>query len=167
MLAAVATGLCALVGVTWPLTSIAVSLALVALVVAALVDVVEHRLPNALVGLGLVPVVLCLAAAGSSDLLGACLLGAALLGGPLLVTHLASPAGMGFGDVKAGAVAGAAVGLIDPQLAVLALVLGLATAATWGLLRRSRTVPFGPGLVAGSLAALVVGRFVGIEAVIW
>ena len=83
------------------------------------------------------------------------------------MTHLVSPAGMGFGDVKAGAVAGAALGLIDPQLAVLALVLGLAAAASWGLVRRSRTVPFGPGLVAGALAALVVARLVGIEAVGW
>ena len=74
---------------------------------------------------------------------------------------------MGFGDVKAGAVAGAALGLIDPQLAVLALVLGLAAAASWGLVRRSRTVPFGPGLVAGALAALLIGRLVGIEAVVW
>ncbi|HEX7247806.1 MAG TPA: type II secretion system F family protein, partial [Actinomycetota bacterium] len=36
-------------------------------------------------------------------------LGAAVLGGPLLVTHLVTPAGMGFGDVKAGAVLGAAL----------------------------------------------------------
>ena len=76
---------------------------------------------------------LALAVAGSADLLRSSLVGAALLGGPLLVTHLVSPAGMGFGDVKAGAVAGAALGLIDPQLAVLALVLGLAAAASWGL----------------------------------
>ena len=39
--------------------------------------------------------------------------GAALVGAPLLATHLVSPAGMGFGDVKAGTVLGAAVGLVD------------------------------------------------------
>ena len=68
-----------------------------------------------------------------------------MLGGPLLLTHLVSPTGMGFGDVKAAAVLGAALGLIDPQVALLALVLGLASAAVWGLARRARSVAFGPG----------------------
>ena len=166
VLAAGAFVVCALVGVTWSPSSIAVGLSLATLVIAAVVDVVEHRLPNTLVGLALVPVVLTVALAGSGYVLRSGLVAAALLGGPLLVTHLVSPAGMGFGDVKAGAVAGAALGLVDPQLAVLALVLGLATAASWGLVRRARTVPFGPGLVAGALAALVVARLVGIEAVV-
>ena len=40
--------------------------------------------------------------------------------------------GMGFGDVKAGAVLGAALGLLEPQIALLALVLGLAAAALVG-----------------------------------
>ena len=166
-LAVAALLLCALIGVTWPPVSIAVGSSLAVLVIAAVVDVVEHRLPNVLVGLALVPSVLALSAAGSPDLLRSSVVGAGLLGGPLLVTHLVSPAGMGFGDVKAGAVAGAALGLIDPRLAVLALVVGLAAAASWGLVRRSRAVPFGPGLVAGALAALVVARVVGIEAVMW
>ena len=61
------------------------------------------------------------------------------------MTHLVSPAGMGFGDVKAGAVIGAAVGLVDPQLAALALVLGLAGSAGWAAVRRRRTIPLGPG----------------------
>ena len=67
------------------------------------------------------------------------------------LTHLVSPAGMGFGDVKAGAVAGAALGLIDPQLAVLALV------ARPGRRRRVGPRPpvphraVRPGLVAGAL----------------
>lgn len=167
VVAAVALGCCVALTFTWPPASVAVGLTLGVLVLAAVVDVVEHRLPNALVAIAAVPVAVALLAATSSDLLRSALFGAALLGGPLLLTHLVSPAGMGFGDVKAGAVAGAALGLIDAQLALLALVLGLAAAAGWGLARRSRSVPFGPGLVAGALAALVVARIVGIEAVSW
>ena len=107
---------------------------LVVLVAAAVVDVAEHRLPNALVGLAAASRSCwrC-SAAGSADLLRSSRRRRRLLGGPLLVTHLVSPAGMGFGDVKAGAVLGAALGLLDPQIALLALVLGLAAAASWGL----------------------------------
>ena len=61
---------------------------------------------------------------------------------------------MGFGDVKAGAVLGAALGLLAAPLAVLALVLGLLAAATFGLLRRLRTIALGPALVAGAVLAL-------------
>ena len=58
---------------------------------------------------------------------------------------------------------GAAVGLIDAQLAVLALVLALAGGACWGLARRARSIPLGPALVAGALAALAIGRLIGVE----
>ena len=108
-----------------------------------------------------------LIAAGSGDLARSAAVGAAMLAGPLLLTHLVSPTGMGFGDVKAGAVLGAALGLIDPQVALLALVLGLASAAVWGLARRARSVAFGPGLVTGALLALAIARAAGVEAVTW
>ena len=87
------------------------------------------------------------------------------VGGPLLVTHLIAPRGMGFGDVKAGAVLGAALGLLAAPLAVLALVLGLLAAATFGLLRRLRTIALGPALVAGAVLALTIGRLVGVDVV--
>ena len=131
------------------------------LVSAALVDVAEHRLPNGLVAVAALPVVVMLIAAGSGDLARSAAVGAVMFAGPLLLTHLVSPAGMGFGDVKAGAVLGAALGLIDPQVALLALVLGLASAAAWGLARRARSVAFGPGLVTGALLALAIGRAAG------
>ena len=137
------------------------------LVSAALVDVAEHRLPNGLVAVAALPVVVMLLAAGSGDLARSAAIGAAMFAGPLLLTHLVSPTGMGFGDVKAGAVLGAALGLIDPQVALLALVLGLASAAAWGLARRARSVAFGPGLVTGALLALAIARAAGVEAVTW
>ena len=87
--------------------------ALLVLVAAALVDVVEHRLPNPIVAAALVPVVVTVALVGSSDVARGAVAGAALVGLPLFGTHLVTPAGMGFGDVKAGAALGAAVGLLD------------------------------------------------------
>jgi len=125
------------------------------LVGAALVDAVEHRLPNALVALSAVPVVVALVAS-VGELLPGALVGAAWIGGPLLLAHLVSPGGMGFGDVKAGAVLGAALGLLGPALAPLALVIGLALGAGYGLARRAGSIPLGPALVAGALLSLLL-----------
>jgi leader peptidase (prepilin peptidase) / N-methyltransferase len=141
--------------------AVATGVALAVLTTAALVDAVRHRLPNVLVALAAVPVAAALAVAWSGPLLWGALAGAAFLGVPLLVTHLVAPAGMGFGDVKAGIVLGAALGLLGGPLALLALVLGLALAAVWGLARRAKSIALGPALVAGALLALAVGRLVG------
>jgi leader peptidase (prepilin peptidase) / N-methyltransferase len=144
----------------------ATGLSVLLLVAAALVDAVEHRLPNALVGAAVVPVILAMAIAwvsGTTGVVGGAALGAALLGGPLVLTHLVSPAGMGFGDVKAGAVLGAALGLINAQIAVLALLLGLSGAAFWALAGRRRSIALGPGLVAGAVLALIVARVLHME----
>jgi leader peptidase (prepilin peptidase)/N-methyltransferase len=147
--------------------AVATGLSVLVLVAAALVDAVEHRLPNVLVGVAAVPVLAAAAVAwvtGATDVVAGAGVGALVLGGPLLVTHLVSPAGMGFGDVKAGAVLGAALGLINVQIAVLALLLGLAGVAGWALARRRRTIALGPGLVAGAVAALLVARILNLEA---
>jgi len=152
---------CGLLAAWWlPLTTrvLGTAAGVVVLVAAALVDVAEHRLPNRLVAAAAVPVVVALVVAWSGDVGRSVVLGAALVGGPLLLTHLASPTGMGFGDVKAGAVLGAGVGLVDARLALFGLVAGLAIGASWGLARRARSVPLGPALVAGALVALAVGR---------
>ena len=167
---AIATVTCALVTMWWlPVTArvLGTALALVVLGAAALVDVAERRLPNRLVVAALVPVVVTVAVSWSSDVLRDVVAGAALVGVPLLVTHLVSPAGMGFGDVKAGAVLGAALGLLSPQLALFALVLGLATGAICGLVRGARSIPLGPALVAGALAALVAGHLLDPKGLVW
>jgi len=135
------------------------------LTIAAVVDAAVHRLPNAVVAAAAVPILLALALVWSGDLVRSAAAGAALLGGPLLVTHLIAPSGMGFGDVKGAVVLGAALGLIAAPLAALALVLGLLAAATFGLLRRARTVALGPALVAGAVLALVLGRLLGVDPV--
>jgi hypothetical protein len=135
--------------------ALATGACLLVLIAAALVDAVEHRLPNALVALAFVPVGVALVASAGALLPGA-LLGAAWIGGPLLLTHLVSPAGMGFGDVKAGAVLGAGLGLLAGALAPLTLVIGLALGAGYGLARRAGSIPLGPALVAGALLALAL-----------
>ena len=137
---------------------------LLVLLAAALVDAAEHRLPNVLVAAAAIPIVVTLAVSWSPDLARSVAGGAVFVAVPLLVTHLVSPAGMGFGDVKAGVVLGAALGLVDAQLALFALVAGLAAGAAWGLTRRASSIPLGPALVAGAIAALAVGRVLGVEA---
>ena len=73
------------------------------LTIAALVDAVAHRLPNALVASRPPsPSWRPSHCTGPPTSCAVRLAGAALLGGPLLVTHLIAPRGMGFGDVKAG-----------------------------------------------------------------
>ena len=136
---------------------VACGLSLLVLVLAALVDVVEHRLPNVVVLCAAVPVVTALALIGSGALLRDVLSGALVVAGPLLAVHLITPSGMGFGDVKAGAVLGAAMGLIDVELALLALVVGLGAGAAWGVATRARSIALGPSLVAGALAAVLIG----------
>jgi leader peptidase (prepilin peptidase)/N-methyltransferase len=132
-------------------------LSLLVLVGAALVDAVEHRLPNALVLTAALPVIAAVLGTGSAELARSAAAGAAVVAVPLLVTHLVTPSGMGFGDVKAGAVLGAAMGLVDIELAVLTLVFGLGAAAACGLATRARSIALGPGLVAGALAAHLIG----------
>lgn len=147
----------------------ATGLSVTMLLAAAVVDAVEHRLPNSLVAAAAVPPA---AAAASTFLwttrpIAGALAGALALGGPLLVAHLASPAGMGFGDVKAGVALGMALGLLEVRLTLVALASGAAATVLWSLASRRRVVPFGPGLVAGAVVALLVGRLWGLEVERW
>lgn len=136
---------------------------------AALVDVVEHRLPNALVAAAAIPTVVTagVIAPWSTRPLFAAVAGGAVVGGLLLVLHLVSPAGMGFGDVKAGTVTGAALGLLHTQVPLLALAAASAVTVVWGTATRQRHVPFGPGLVVGAVVAMAAGRLLGVEPVPW
>lgn len=82
----------------------------------------------------------------------------------LLVIHLISPAGMGFGDVRLAGLIGMALGWLSVGhlfvglfLAfLLAAVVGVALIAT-GVKGRKDKVPFGPFLAAGAMLALVFG----------
>ena len=147
-------------------------LALAPLWWAAAIDLAERRLPNRLVLAGAAVVlggVLIVAAADGANggwrVGQSTVSGAAAMVAPMLAIHLIAPDGLGFGDVKAGAVLGAIVGLIDAWAAAVALATGAIMAAVAGLVLRRRTVPFGPALVAGVAVALVVARALGVRPV--
>jgi leader peptidase (prepilin peptidase)/N-methyltransferase len=139
---------------------LATGVVMTALVPAILVDVIERRLPNRLVaGAALV---------GVATLTGEVfvteipvdpvdlLVGALAMAGPLLLTHLARPAALGFGDVKCAVVIGAALGLVAPVVGLAALTIGSAGTAVVGMIRRRHTVAFGPGLLGGAVIAVAL-----------
>lgn len=123
------------------------------------VDLAEHRLPNRLVVPGLL--VGLLAAAGSWLTTGVPplvpLLAGLAYGGVLFL--LALTGAMGMGDVKLAAVLGlasptATIALASPLVAFL---LGGVVALVVLIIRgRGHRIPFGPFLLAGYAAALVV-----------
>jgi leader peptidase (prepilin peptidase) / N-methyltransferase len=137
------------------------------LVPLVLVDLRERRLPDPLTLGGAAAVLALLAARGAltADVAPTVhgLLGAAAMAGILLAFHLASPSGMGFGDVKLGLLLGLVVGARSLDLVLVALLLAGLLGALGGLVlmlrhrRRDVTLPFGPYLVAGAALALVLG----------
>jgi leader peptidase (prepilin peptidase)/N-methyltransferase len=92
---------------------------------------------------------------GQSFDAGSMLLGASMMAGPMLLLHLVSPGSMGFGDVKAGVVLGAALGTLDWRLGLVALTVAAGLGVVVGAVRRSATIPFGPFLVLGATVAIL------------
>ena len=138
------------------LVTTAVGVAVAALAAAAWVDLRERRLPDELVGAGAIAMSVLLLTDARRDVV----VGAALLAGPILLVHLLAPAHLGFGDVKAAAVLGAVLGVLDPVLALVALAVAAGGAAAWGLVRHQPSVAFGPALVAGT-SVVALGAVVG------
>jgi leader peptidase (prepilin peptidase) / N-methyltransferase len=143
--------------VPWPAAA-----AVALLVPAAAVDVEQRRLPDAWVGAALTVLVTTLAVGSSfgraTDLgpvMTEALGGSIAMAFPVLALHLVSPASMGFGDVKAALVLGAAVGTIDWRLGAIALCIAASTGAGVGLCTRRHTIAFGPFLVFGAWFALL------------
>lgn len=142
-----------------PLVGLMVAFALAFALAAALVDVQERRIPDALV-IAIAGTAVVMLARESFDghgaaATGSILLAAAAMSVPVIVVHLVDPAAMGFGDVKLAAALGAVVGLADWRWAMVALCIASGATAAVGLIRRSRDLPFAPGLVAGTIVALV------------
>ena len=144
------------------------------MVPAAVIDVDRRRLPDTWV-LGALIVLVATLVVGAT--IGEPIEAAGTIGGlsggalamslPVLVLHLASPNAMGFGDVKAALVLGAAVGTIDWRLGAVALCIAALSGAVVGVLGRRHTIPFGPFLVLGAwivvLAhdSIITGLFAG------
>jgi leader peptidase (prepilin peptidase)/N-methyltransferase len=85
----------------------------------------------------------------------------------MFLMHLASPSALGFGDVKLGAVLGAALGLIDPRLGLVALCVAAAVTSVVGLARHRESLPLGPGLVLGATIAPVTFGVLDAGVVTW
>lgn len=131
---------------------------------AAVVDLEVHRLPNLLVGASALVVAVTVGAAAvvtgdwgraATAVFG----GAALFVGLLIVSLLGT---FGGGDIKLGAVMGAVLGCWSWPAVFAGLVLGLVISGlaggVWILVRghgRKAHVPLGPGLVVGTVLAVL------------
>ena len=155
--------LVAIAHLVWGQRGLVVDLVAAAFIVPlVLVDLRERRLPDGLTLGGAASLLLLLAIEGAvtGDLgpLAGAVLGALAMSGVLLVLHLASPAGMGFGDVKLGLLLGVILGSRSVGLVPGALLVAGALGAIGGLVlmckhrRRDVTLPFGPYLVLGTVA---------------
>jgi leader peptidase (prepilin peptidase)/N-methyltransferase len=133
----------------------------------AVIDVRSRRLPDWLTLPAFAGVIALLGAGAITEhqpgRFGQAILGAAALAGFYLALMVIRPGGMGLGDVKLAASVGAALGWAgwQPLLAgtfvafALAAACGLALMAMGRVTRRSQ-LPFGPFLLIGALAAIIV-----------
>jgi leader peptidase (prepilin peptidase) / N-methyltransferase len=142
---------------------VALSLALILLVVpAALIDL-EHRIiPNKITAPG---AVLALALGLALDPGGepGRLIAGAAAGGFLLVAALAYPGGMGMGDVKLAGMMGLFLGAAVAPALLVALVSGVVLGALMIARKgagpaRKTAIPFGPFLALGALVAIFAGQ---------
>jgi len=140
------------------------------LVALAIIDSATYRLPDRIVlpmlCLSIVWISVIALIDGTPEKIRFAICGALVFFVTLLVAHLISPRGMGFGDVKLAALMGLFLGassttLMDTVVLVLwAMVIGFAIGTVAGLVilvRRgsNHPFPFGPYLAAGTMIALL------------
>ncbi|WP_190093336.1 prepilin peptidase [Streptomyces melanogenes] len=137
-------------------------------VLLAAVDVAVHRLPDVVV---LPLAASAIAGLGAAALLpGAdgswrtALLGSLTLGACNLVVFLINPRGLGFGDVKLALVLGAVLGWYGWTIVLAGTFAGYLFGAVYGIglilagrAERTSRIPFGPFLLAGTLAGVLLG----------
>ncbi|MFJ3228032.1 prepilin peptidase [Streptomyces sp. NPDC086783] len=139
-------------------------------VLLAVVDFRVQRLPDALtLPLAAAALALLGVAALAPEHAGdwpTALLGSLALGGAYFVLFLISPRGMGFGDVKLALGLGAALGWYGWSVLFLGTFAGFLFGGLYGLALvvarragRRTSIPFGPFLLAGAFAGLLVGAY--------
>jgi leader peptidase (prepilin peptidase)/N-methyltransferase len=140
-----------------------------ALLAVSLIDLEHYIVPNRIVYPTLFVAVPLLTVAALVDgewrSLATALGGALVAGTTLLVIHLISPRGMGFGDVRLAVILGLFLGWIDLAHVALGLFLGFLLGAVGGvalialrLKKRGDRVPFAPFLALGALVAVLAGN---------
>jgi leader peptidase (prepilin peptidase)/N-methyltransferase len=119
-------------------------------------------LPSYPVALALLGLAALLVPGGGRHLLAA-LLGMALAWAAFLLQVLIYPGALGWGDVKLSGLLGLYLGWLGPGALIAGLFLGYALAAVTGLAliatrraSRKSLLPFGPFLLAGALAAVLL-----------
>jgi leader peptidase (prepilin peptidase)/N-methyltransferase len=139
-----------------------------ALLAISIIDLEHYIIPNRIVypvGFAAVPL-LALAAGleGEWWWFARALIGAVCAFSALFVIHVASPRGMGFGDVRLSFLIGLYLGYLGALYVVIGLFLGFAYGAVIGVMlmatglrTRKQHVPFGPFLAAGAMTMVLVG----------
>lgn len=153
-----------------PPASGAAAVSLGVLAIAAEADRRRLELPDQLLLLAALPVVFLVAVGVLTDRwlpLLMVVVGAVLAAAPVAVLHAASPAAMGFGDVKAALVLGAALGLVEPRLAPAAIALAALSAYVTARVTGRRRIALGPHLILAALAVAVVWTRSGPEVSPW
>lgn len=153
----------ALLAGTWA-EALAHGVLAVACALLVVVDLAEHRLPNAIIGatLPLLLAALALAAlvGASWGDLGRAVLAAIVVAAAYLTLALIAPAGIGMGDVKFSPLLGLALGWSGWHAVLLGTVAAFLVNGVLALVvllvRRDRRaeVPFGPAMVIGAVLGL-------------
>jgi leader peptidase (prepilin peptidase)/N-methyltransferase len=135
---------------------------LVAMILAAAIDVVLQRLPNvltigaALLGLVVLPVVTWVAGDALAWRTAA---GGAIFGGWILIGALVLRDSYGFGDIKLAAACGIYTAWLSWQtlvVAILATQLAIAAVLLYGRLRGRERMPLGPTFVIAVISSLLI-----------
>jgi leader peptidase (prepilin peptidase)/N-methyltransferase len=153
-------------GASWQLPAFCVFFA--ALLAISVIDLDHFIIPNRIVYPTLVLTIPMLAGAAAADgtwrRLEDALIGGAAGFGALLIIHLISPRGMGFGDVRLAGVIGVMVGWLGLWYLAVALFLAFLMASVIGVAliatrvkTRKDAVPFGPFMASGAVIAVLWG----------
>lgn len=151
-----------------PLVVVAYVLFAVVSVLLAVIDVRTHRLPNAIVLPSLAVAVLLFAAAaivtGDASSLVRAGIGMAAMFVFYLALRLASPRGMGGGDVKLAGLIGLYLGWAGWAALTVGAVAGFVLGGLYALVllltrraERRTAIPFGPWMILGAWTGILIG----------
>lgn len=133
------------------------------------IDMDTFRLPNAITYplTGVMAVLMGIAAGiqGEWSRFATMCFGIVFLAGTLFLVNRINPKGMGLGDVKYAIPMGITLGYFGIGTVIVGYFLALFIGVGWGIalmaktgFKRRAAMPFGPGLVIGALAALLIGE---------